>query len=210
MPGMLRGKDEQLNLDEAMIEQCNEVGALQRMLEVLKKLVASLFLSPSLARNEPAVLFDLAQNAGLADSQAESDVLASLAVNVASKEGLEVSGNPDNQTWITQPFPVQTILAEAIVLQRETEGKHVNKSHQYSKSQKRQEKLQQNDARKRMRFEDGLTKTKARMVVDPEQRDFELAKRNVRNRAVKGVNNPTKLRAADGVHQTKARFCIKP
>ena len=101
------------------MDKCTELNEVMLELEQVKAFIGGIMSDPELLTSPETSVFETGQKFGWTADAIHSNVLATLAVEIASEKGTNVSEKTD---WITQRVPMQSILQHAFFLQKEKES----------------------------------------------------------------------------------------
>lgn len=195
----LAGKGKLECLQEVIAAKSNEENDLKSAIASWKKFTGSLVVAnPSLLAQGTASIADLGERFGMNASEADSGVIASLALETAVEEGQVHGEGLDAEAWLNEEFPVISILKTAFCLEKKCEEALKNLSTVTSKKRKLFERLQKSYANLQEKRQKTLDKgIQNVMVLDPEIQEQELSKRNCRNRVRTGAKTSKKSRVWD-------------
>ena len=193
------GKEAQEKLDNVLLKHCSAVTEAKQLGETVSTFIAGIMSKTEILTTSLISVFDIGAKLGWStDDARRNELIAALAVEVAAEEGVDISDG-SQQEWITRPFPMQSILKRAFLMQEAHEDTLKKSSKRYTAAQKRQMQITKSEEAKRKRTDNALSRARAWMEEeeDEEEREAKLAKRNATNRRVMKVKKARVVRAAD-------------
>lgn len=184
-----------------MLENLKACEKQETLVESLQSFVDGVMSNPSLLTTPMISVFDIGRHLEWTASEAETEVLGALAVEVAVAEGRDVSG--EKRDWIAETFSMQSILRQVFLTQKKWKDEYEHLSAKKKTIQKYLARSQKTLEVRKARTEKAL-KQKCFCEADDVERDMQLSKRNVQNRKLKGVKKPRKVRATDKVCEEEA------
>ena len=192
------GKEAQEKLDDVLLKHCSAVTEAKQLQETVSTFIAGIMSKTEILTTPLISVFDLGAKLGWStDDARRNELIAALAVEVAAEEGVDISDGSE-QEWITRPFPMQSILKRAFLMQGAHEDTLKKSSKRYAAAQKRQMQITKSEEAKR-KTDNALSRARAWMEgeEEEEEREARLAKRNATNRRVMKVKKARVVRAAD-------------
>ena len=173
-------------------------------MKTVKVFLDGILGSPDILTTPKTSIFDIGRQLGWNNSDAETEILGVLAVEVAVSEHMDVSG--EEHHWISEPFSMQSILREGFLLQKKLTDQETNMASKRKHIQKQLDSAQKSLEIRKAHSEKVL-KQASLDHSDEVDREMKLARRNVQNRKLTGVKKARKVRAADALCQQEAR-CV--
>ena len=209
-------------VDKVMLESCSKLTDTQEQVRTVNDFIQQLMAKPTLLTTPEVSVFDVGQSLGWTAEEAQSEMLAALAVEIAAGEGMDISSGAPTD-WITQAFPMQSILRHAFLKQKALQDDEGKTSKRYTAAKRKHERLQKTINFKKSRSEKALSTAVAALEVPAEDKAVKLSRRNAQNRMLKNVKKARKIRATDdswkeeacfvgcrvGVHNSQLMSCLR-
>ena len=172
--------------------------AMQRIREFTKKIMSD----HKYLTAQQICIFEVGQELGWSANAAETDLLASLAVEVASACNVDMTQEAD---WNTAKFATEEVLRIAFWVERDKKQALKHVSERLSDNKRKHDQIQKTMETKRVRSEGALKRASSMVERDEAEREHCLAARNAQNRSIRKITKARRVRPMDAVCDEKAR-----
>lgn len=169
---------------------------------MVKEWVSSMMAQPNVLTSAQLCVSRIGELLGWT-SASGTDFMESLASRIAVGCG---HAKDEQDSWITREFPLQEILRQSFLAQKEAEDKHAMFSKRRQACKRKLEKLQLTSEKQKKKCEVALSRAESGLQAgeDAEERSLRLSKRNAMNRCHTNASKIRVVRSSDELFAQQA------